>query len=1210
MNPSTQPAPEGKEGTRARHVGRKHRRDRDGLPSQAHPSRVGQGGLLEALTTSPPSRTELHQLYELQQERGGGQHLLSTLTKAVAAKTVHRCSGKDSAKDFVDWRNALHHHFAMNGIHNAATQGWLALGTLEDKAKQWWLSQKSLRPQLVLAFDQLVEWLRHEMVPSSVTTSSLQEWMDLKYEGNLEDYFQKVAMLDAYHPIDSKDALVMASRPFGAALLQKLRAVDAAQNYQGINPSQWRDLVRNHVLEEESKPTFRAWANLNPKPRHHQPKLRSARSSLAHEPATPEEETLSPHSAGDSDEETMTDEQWNVALSFGTVTNGGRVMKIGQGTAPCFVCGKSGHSWVQCPHRHREGQCGVCGSANHATRMCFKRYQPDPALFKTAGNNGTRPLAGPSGNGPSKAPGVAPKPGDRPQNPSTAAPQYLRPAPSAVRNESRPSGGSNVRGGASTPATTGQQRTNPRPNDEPRQKAQPTLRGSRLEQEDPSGPLDPIENGCEAPSLCEATVTTTELPDKEECPTFKISSTIRKRSTGLTQGPALFQACVRRVAAPNAPGWVRTRLEEQESRRKVGKPIYPLHDPKETGQLFYPVHIQGHAVKMLYDTGASHCFLDAEWARQVGLTIRRVSGKATLHHFGGSAENAVQGVCHVDRLVLAGRRYAWKFLAISPAPAPVVLGLSFIIVHQPKIDLRSFALWTTEPSAGATLCAIQGNGECERIDDTSIEDFNPVFTPLTTILTAHAITPNSELFRHQHAPLIQDQQLHLFSVTAATTKEEDALQQVYNEMTPGLRALTEKYHSVFDPPDKEPPPRTTKHHIKLLAGAAPTKRRPYPLPPKKLEAMREQIKELAQHGWIEPSVSPWGAPILFVPKKSGELRLCVDFRDLNAVTEDDSFPLPRIEVMLHRAASATIFSKLDLASGFHQIEVDGESRPLTAFRLPEAVEGSSLWQWKVMPFGLRNAPPTFQRAMSITLAGLDHCAIVYIDDILVYSNSESEHLQHLEAVFSALAAERYHMRLNKCEFMKTEVEFLGHRLTPEGIQTQLEKVEAVKKWPVPFTTAKQAKSFLGVAVWYRVFIPHFSTLAAPLYELTSTRKKFVWTEECAQSVNALKQALSEAPVLARWERDLPTRIITDASKVGLGAALEQQHGELWRPVAFWSRKLKDAETRYSATDLEWMAVVQPVTRYGTGCWRDNSSPYSRITRLWRPSCTKAATTPL
>ena len=342
--------------------------------------------------------------------------------------------------------------------------------------------------------------------------------------------------------------------------------------------------------------------------------------------------------------------------------------------------------------------------------------------------------------------------------------------------------------------------------------------------------------------------------------------------------------------------------------------------------------------------------------------------------------------------------------------------------------------------------------------------------------------------------------------------------------------------------------------------------------------MRSQVEDLSKNHWIEPSTSPWGAPILFVPKKNGDLRMCVDFRDLNALTIDDSFPLPRIEVMLHKAAGARIFSKLDLASGFHQIEVAPEARELTAFRLPEAVNGSSLWHWKVMPFGLRNAPPTFQRAMTVTLAGLEHCAVVYIDDILVYSKNQEDHVTHLDQVFAALDKERYHMRLAKCEFMQRKVEFLGHCLCEEGISTQQDKVDAIKEWKTPFTTRKQVKSFLGVAVWYRVFIHKFSTIAAPLFELTSSRKRFEWTEECEQAVNKLKDALTQAPVLARWNPALPTRVVTDASKVGVGAALEQQHDQGWRPVAYWSKKLKDAETRYSATDLEWLAVVTAVTR--------------------------------
>ena len=397
-------------------------------------------------------------------------------------------------------------------------------------------------------------------------------------------------------------------------------------------------------------------------------------------------------------------------------------------------------------------------------------------------------------------------------------------------------------------------------------------------------------------------------------------------------------------------------------------------------------------------------------------------------------------------------------------------------------------------------------------------------------------------------------------------------------MPPALKDLVNKHGRVFSPPDHEPPPRSVKHDIVLLPDAVPIKRRPYPLPPKKLEAMRSQVIDLANNHWIEPSTSPWGAPILFVPKKNGDLRMCVDFRDLNALTVDDSFPLPRIEVMLHKAAGARIFSKLDLASGFHQIEVEPKAREMTAFRLPEAVNGSSLWHWKVMPFGLRNAPPTFQRAMSVALAGLEHCAIVYIDDILVYSQNEEQHVGHLDQVFAALDKERYHMRLAKCEFMQKKVEFLGHCLCEEGISTQSDKVEAINGWKTPFTTRKQVKSFLGVAVWYRVFIPNFSTVAAPLFDLTSARRKFEWTDECEKAVQRLKDALTHAPVLARWEPNLPTRVVTDASKVGVGATLEQKHGEEWRPVAYWSRKLKDAETRYSATDLEWLAVVLSVTR--------------------------------
>ena len=429
----------------------------------------------------------------------------------------------------------------------------------------------------------------------------------------------------------------------------------------------------------------------------------------------------------------------------------------------------------------------------------------------------------------------------------------------------------------------------------------------------------------------------------------------------------------------------------------------------------------------------------------------------------------------------------------------------------------------------------------------------------------------------------------LCSVTADSQEEIENLAQVRAAMPEDLLKVVDDSPRLFEPPDSEPPEREVKHHIKLTEGSCPIKRSPYPLSAQKIEALREQMRDLIGQGWIETSTSLWGAPVLFVPKKNGSLRLCVDFRDLNAVTVDDSYPLPRLEVLLHRAANARYFSKLDLASGFHQIEVHVDSRPLTAFRLPEAVQGSSLWQWKVMPFGLRNAPPTFQRAMTLALNGCEHCSVVYIDDVLIFSRTREEHLEHLHLVFRKLQEHSYHVRLDKCEFLQTEVEFLGHRINQDGISTHPDKVDTLKKWPTPFTTLKEVKSFMGLVMWYRSFIPHLATIAKPLYDLMSTKRKFEWTPEATTAVETLKQLVSEAPILKRWEHERPTRIITDASLVGIGAVLEQRHGEQWHPVAFWSRKLKDPETRYSATDREWLAAVTAVTRVWP--WMVEGSPF-------------------
>ena len=230
-----------------------------------------------------------------------------------------------------------------------------------------------------------------------------------------------------------------------------------------------------------------------------------------------------------------------------------------------------------------------------------------------------------------------------------------------------------------------------------------------------------------------------------------------------------------------------------------------------------------------------------------------------------------------------------------------------------------------------------------------------------------------------------------------------------------------------------------------------------------------------------------------------------------------------------------------------------------------------------MPFGLVNAPATFQRAMSVALRGCEQFTAIYLDDILIFSDCLEEHYEHLRQVFECLQRQRYHVRLTKCSFAQTEVPFLGHTLTQDGIRASDKRHTAFEAFRPPFVSSKQVKSFLGLTMWYKAFVPHLATLAAPLFSLTSTTRGFKWTPEATQAVEGIKRAMESLPTLGRFKAELDTRVTTDASMVGTGAVLEQRHEEYWKLIAFWSRKLRDPEIRYSATDLEWLAVVEAVS---------------------------------
>ena len=597
--------------------------------------------------------------------------------------------------------------------------------------------------------------------------------------------------------------------------------------------------------------------------------------------------------------------------------------------------------------------------------------------------------------------------------------------------------------------------------------------------------------------------------------------------------------------------------------------VKPVDCPFQSKHLVYPIKVNGVAVKAMIDSGASHSFVSQQLVERHGMEPSKLIRPLNVGLFADPAIRLTQVLkdCEVE---VAGRSELWELLIMPECPEEVVLGLDAIWEWCLFVNPRDDTLCRlTKP--GDLEIASPPESTSDHVTNTKLEDCEENWD------VTDLVWCDGE--EGEEALMLEKRGLVLRSVTASSDTEEKLLKEFREKADPELLAVVDQHPQLFAPPDCEPPDRSVKHYIWISPDAQPVRAAPYRLAGSKLEAMREQITDLADKGWIQPSSSPWASPILFVEKDGGsKLRMCTDLRNLNALTKKDAFPLPRLDLALHRAAKAKIFSKIDLASGFHQIEVYPPHRELTAFVLPEAVKGSAFWEWRVMPFGLVNAPATFQRAMSLALKGCEDCSIVYIDDVLVFSLDREQHLLHLKRVFDALQQQGYHVRLEKCTFLQDSVKFLGHVISPEGIHAAADRNQVMSGFKTPFMKAKQVRSFLGLVMWYKSFIPHAATLAAPLFDLTSTKKKFEWTPQLEQAVEALKKAVTQAPVLVRYDALKETRVTTDASSVGIGAVLEQKHEEGWKPVAFWSRKLKDPETRYSATDLEWLAVVEAVSK--------------------------------
>ncbi|GJR66685.1 putative reverse transcriptase domain-containing protein [Tanacetum coccineum] len=306
-----------------------------------------------------------------------------------------------------------------------------------------------------------------------------------------------------------------------------------------------------------------------------------------------------------------------------------------------------------------------------------------------------------------------------------------------------------------------------------------------------------------------------------------------------------------------------------------------------------------------------------------------------------------------------------------------------------------------------------------------------------------------------------------------------------------------------------PPPRQVEFKIELVPGAAPVARAPYRLAPSELKELADQLQELLEKGFICPSSSPWGAPVLFVKKKDGSFRMCIDYRELNKLTVKNRYPLPRIDDLFDQLQGSSVYSKIDLRSGYHQLRIREEDIPITAFRTRYGH-----YEFQVMPFGLTNAPAVFMDLMNrVCKPYLDKFVIVFIDDILIYSKSKEEHERHLKIILELLKNEQLYAKFSKCDFWLESVQFLGHVINNHGVHVDPAKVEAIRNWSAP-TTPKEVRQFLGLAGYYRRFIEGFSLISKPLTKLTEKNKKYEWGTDEDEAFQTLKQKLCSAPILS------------------------------------------------------------------------------------------------
>jgi len=580
-------------------------------------------------------------------------------------------------------------------------------------------------------------------------------------------------------------------------------------------------------------------------------------------------------------------------------------------------------------------------------------------------------------------------------------------------------------------------------------------------------------------------------------------------------------------------------------------------------KILLPVFINHHSksITALGDTGAEGSFINQDLAFSLGLPIVNIA-PITI----SVALESSQASYHITKIteplrMRVGNHIENIQLFLAPTKQQIILGLPWFRVHNPKVDFNNL-----------TIALVQCQHECKK--SLKVITNGTVSAPKVRMINAAAFEmlsrdKGNEVYsvRMQDLTTMNDQkgiELNELSISNNDEKANVILPDVYKE-----------FEDVFSEKDIQlPDNRPYDHTIPLMPDTKPPTMPVYGLNEKELKECWKYLQENLSKGFIRKSSAPCGAPILFVKKKDGSLRLCVDYRGLNKITIKNKYPLPLITELLDRLKHAKIYTVLDLLGAYNLLRIKPGEEWKTAFRTRYG-----LFEYCVMPFGLCNAPASFQEFINDVLGDLlDDSVSAYLDDILIFSKNVDEHEAQVKEVLRRLRKYGLVVKLEKCIFSANEVPYLGFIVGPGYVRMDPTKIASVLEWPTP-ASVLDIQIFLGFANFYRRFIRSFSRIAKPITTLLKKDNKFIWGEQQQAAFDNLKQLFVSAPVIHTFERERETVLETDASDYALGAVLSQVvNGKLY-PIAYHSRSFVPAEQNYEVHDKELLAIVDSLKEF-------------------------------